>query len=919
MTALDMAIVRLASRQGQKPDRLALTESTQVPAPTPQAQLSQIARQLHWPAPRWLHTDALEPTDLPCLIHHPVQGWGVVHSFNAQQQWVQENWDTTLQAWTEQAHTHLGASVLAKLHCNAPWQLGRSRIWHQILTEFAQEKSALLQAALTGAMINLVALASSLYSMQVYDRVVPTGASQTLWVLTIGVLAATGFELLAKWSRSSLYDHVIDQVDRKLARSVYAKFLAIRLDQMPTRVGALAAQLRGYETVRQFLSSVVTHTLVDAPFALLFTVCLVAIGGWLALIPVVFLGVSVLVGLWSRRRMEALSQGAQQASYLKTGLLVESIEGAEVIKSGQSGWRMLSRWTEASDQSRRDDILEHTDITAPVAGIVKSLKITTIGGVLRNGDELMQISPTEGQMVIEAKVTLAGEKVQISLDNGSTWVDATNTTGTNTFSLATTLTASDTLQARVVDARNNAAPTHNQSYTFDTTAPSSAVDLDSANGTQATSSQTVNAGDWQSGVQVAAGIQAPTSTDIHALKITLGGAGLVGTDHLLLDSTDVGLGADSTGNNLTIGGVSGLSYSYNSTTHVLTLTQAANAAFDPSKVNDILQTLQMRSATMAEATPGDRTVTIAYEDLAGNDSTSATSTVSVIPVAQMNTVSLIASQLSTEVAGAETVTANNTSGSFYFEHNTNTNWNAQNTWAQTKTYDAADGSTQQMHLVHVNSGVESTSLQAGQAATNQAGAYFMGMTDWNKDGIWEYNYSGNSQASQVSQAFFEKNQTDQTPWGNYTQWGNNEPGTDPVETISAVGSNGNWIDWGPNNNADGMAELEYSRVLNLAKTNNHGSIDVASSTAGTAYLVKSTATVTDVASITNLADSQWNSVAVGNSGILSYEDFSRAPKGWTQSNTDLSGTLGRYGNNGHKKQRLAGRCEVAGFYWLTCN
>lgn len=355
MTDLYMAIVRLASRQGQKPDRLALTESTQLQASTPKAQLSQVARQMHWPAPRWLRTEELEPTDLPCLIHHPIQGWGVVHSFNAQQQWVQENWNAALQTWTEQAHPHQGDSLLVKMHCNAPWQLGRSRIWHQILTEFALEKSALLQAALTGAMINLVALASSLYSMQVYDRVVPTGASQTLWVLTIGVLAAATFELLAKWSRSSLYDHVIDQVDRKLARSVYAKFLAIRLDQMPTRVGALAAQLRGYETVRQFLSSVVTHTLVDAPFALLFTACLVAIGGWLALIPVVFLGVSVLVGLWSRRRMEALSQGAQQASYLKTGLLVESIEGAEVIKSGQSGWRMLSRWTEASDQSRRDD------------------------------------------------------------------------------------------------------------------------------------------------------------------------------------------------------------------------------------------------------------------------------------------------------------------------------------------------------------------------------------------------------------------------------------------------------------------------------------------------------------------------------------------------------------------------------------
>ena len=507
--------------------------------------------------------------------------------------------------------------------------------------------------------------------------------------------------------------------------------------------------------------------------------------------------------------------------------------------------------------------------------------------------------------------TLAGEKVQISLDNGSTWVDTTQTAGTNTFSLATTLTSSSTLQARVVDARGNAATAYSQSYTFDTTAPTSAVDLDSATGTQATSSLTVNAGDWQSGVHIAANVQAPTSTDICALQLTLGGAGLQDTDHLVLGSADFALNANNSASNVTLGGVTGLNYSYNSSTHVLTLTQAANAAFDPSKVDDILQSVQMRSATMADATPGDRTVTIAYQDLAGNNSTSATSTVSVIPVAQMSTVNLIQSQLSSEAATGETVTAYNNAGSFYFERNSNTNWNAQNTWAQSKTYDAADGSTQQMHLVHINTGAESSALRMTPNNVVRNDSFFMGVTDWNKDGTWEYSYSGNSQANQVSQAFFQKNNaTDTTPWGNYSQWNSGEPGTDPVETISAVSTNGGWIDWAPanNNNADGMAELEYSRVLNLAKTSNHGSIDVASSTAGTAYLVKSTATVTNVASITGLADSQWNSVAVGSSGILNYEDFTLAPKGWTDNgsaittglnlsnNYGLNGTLGRFGN-----------------------
>jgi ATP-binding cassette subfamily C protein LapB len=188
--------------------------------------VNQIARQLHWPAPRWIEAAALEPSQLPCLVHHPVHGWGVVHSFNAQQQWILEIWETTAQAWTEHAQAQLQGAALAKVQCTAPWQLGRSRIWHQILTEFAQEKSTLLQAALTGAMINLVALASSLYSMQVYDRVVPTGASQTLWVLTLGVIAATAFELLAKWTRSSLYDHVIDLVVWTRCPPAWAHWLA---------------------------------------------------------------------------------------------------------------------------------------------------------------------------------------------------------------------------------------------------------------------------------------------------------------------------------------------------------------------------------------------------------------------------------------------------------------------------------------------------------------------------------------------------------------------------------------------------------------------------------------------------------------------------------------------------------------------
>ena len=103
--------------------------------------------------------------------------------------------------------------------------------------------------------------------MLVYDRVVPTGALSTLWVLSIGVGFSIVYELITKIVRHRLNERLINIVDQRLARSTFMQFLSVRLDQMPSSVGSLASQMRGYETVRSFLLSAVSHLFVDAPFA----------------------------------------------------------------------------------------------------------------------------------------------------------------------------------------------------------------------------------------------------------------------------------------------------------------------------------------------------------------------------------------------------------------------------------------------------------------------------------------------------------------------------------------------------------------------------------------------------------------------------------------------------------------------------
>jgi ATP-binding cassette subfamily C protein LapB len=115
-------------------------------------------------------------------------------------------------------------------------------------------------------------------------------------------------------------------------------------------VGSLASQLRGYESIRSFLTAITTQMAVDAPFAIVFLILIGILGGpWLAAIPLAFLFLSLAMGFYFKSKSDRLAEVVYLASNFKTGLLVESIEGAETIKSGQSGWRMLQRWMNSTD------------------------------------------------------------------------------------------------------------------------------------------------------------------------------------------------------------------------------------------------------------------------------------------------------------------------------------------------------------------------------------------------------------------------------------------------------------------------------------------------------------------------------------------------------------------------------------------
>lgn len=349
---------RLAQLQHDAVDRLALQEAAEAAlagrAQDPRAQLATVARHLQVAGPRWL--GAPDPAVVPALLCEDGGRWGVLRGKNAQDQWVSEWWEAETERWQERADESLGGQAVAALGLSAPYVASRSPLYQLIRREIFSHRTLIWEAVLGGLMINVVAMATSFYSMQVYDRVIPTGASQTLLVLTLGVLVAILFEWAAKRTRTHLYEQLVDKVDQRLARMVYMRFLSIRLDQLPQSVGGLASQMRGYETVRGFFTSTTTNLLVDAPFALVFSLIILSIGGLLALVPLGFFFLSILIGLYSRRRIEAHALDAMAASNHKAGLLVETVEGAETIKSGQGGWRMLSRWMKTTDEARGSEM-----------------------------------------------------------------------------------------------------------------------------------------------------------------------------------------------------------------------------------------------------------------------------------------------------------------------------------------------------------------------------------------------------------------------------------------------------------------------------------------------------------------------------------------------------------------------------------
>lgn len=220
----------------------------------------------------------------------------------------------------------------------------RHWFWGRIAENRALYRDVLLAALL----VNLFAIAMSLFVMNVYDRVVPNNAVETLWVLALGVGIVLVGELVLRTLRGYFVDLAGSRADVRISAHIMERVLGMRMEERPPSAGSFAANLRAFESVRDFIGSATVVAFVDLPFALLFLVVI----GWIAwplVIPFV-LGVAVLLlyAIGVQGRMHALAETTYRAGAQRNATLVEGLVGLETLKAIGAEAPMQRKWEKSA-------------------------------------------------------------------------------------------------------------------------------------------------------------------------------------------------------------------------------------------------------------------------------------------------------------------------------------------------------------------------------------------------------------------------------------------------------------------------------------------------------------------------------------------------------------------------------------------
>ncbi|MDZ7851946.1 MAG: type I secretion system permease/ATPase [Halomonas sp.] len=227
-------------------------------------------------------------------------------------------------------------------------EINRQRSRHWFWGVIRENRKLYRDVIVGSVIINLFAVAMPLFVLNVYDRVVPNHATETLWVLSAGIFIVLCFDLALRLMRNAFVDLAASRADVKLSSSIMARVLGLRMEARPTSTGSFSATLQSFESVRAFIGSATVVALVDLPFVLMFAGIIALIGPPLVIPVLVGIVFVLLYAMAAQSKLHELSETTWRVGAQRNATLVESISNLETVKSLRAESRIQGIWEKAS-------------------------------------------------------------------------------------------------------------------------------------------------------------------------------------------------------------------------------------------------------------------------------------------------------------------------------------------------------------------------------------------------------------------------------------------------------------------------------------------------------------------------------------------------------------------------------------------
>ena len=289
-----------------------------------------------------------------------------------------------------------------------PWDEAKRRHW--FWSEIWKIRKQFWPVVLAALIINLLAFAMPLFTMNVYDRIIPNKAVASLWVLALGVVLALALDFVLRIARARLIDELGRKLDEKLSQKLFEKIMNLPLANREGSTGALARRVSEYENVRDFFASTTVVLVVDVTFLFLFLGLITMLAGWLVFIPLVGMALMLIAGMTLQRSMTQAALDAQADSSLQHSVLVESIAGTETLKAARAEGQMLGRWRRYSTMSAgtQERLRQLTGVAVNLASV--SQQMISVGLLIGGFYRFQMGDMTMGAII--AIIMLSGRSLQ---------------------------------------------------------------------------------------------------------------------------------------------------------------------------------------------------------------------------------------------------------------------------------------------------------------------------------------------------------------------------------------------------------------------------------------------------------------------------------------------------------------------------